>query len=86
MPEFKTVYGELSAPDWEQDLIVRSLRLYGEWAFAEQQLLAPLLRGTDRFWMLVRFWAPSVWVSASLRRPHRRVWSVWNRGWRCCRI
>lgn len=50
MREIKTVYGNLSTPDWEQDLIVRSLRIYGEWAFAEQQLLAPMLRGEDRFW------------------------------------
>lgn len=50
MHDVKTIYGNLSTPDWGQDLIIRSLRLYGEWAFAEQQLLAPMLRGGDKFW------------------------------------
>jgi len=50
MTDVKTIYGQMSTPDWDQDLIIRSLRLYGEWAFAEQQLLAPMLRGGDTFW------------------------------------
>jgi FkbM family methyltransferase len=45
-----TFYGPLSLPDWNDDLIVRTLRAHGEWSLAEQILLAPLLRPQDAVW------------------------------------
>lgn len=45
-----TIYGEMSVPDWTDDLIVRTLRAHGEWAFSEQLLLGSLLRHSDRLW------------------------------------
>lgn len=50
MTTLQSIYGPISVPDWEDDLIVRSLRAHGEWAYCEPMLLAPLLRETDRFW------------------------------------
>lgn len=50
MTTIPTAYGNLSVPDWDSDLIVRMLRTNGEWAFAEQLLLAPLIRPQDRVW------------------------------------
>ena len=48
--DIATVYGQISAPETTEDLIVRALGLYGEWSFAEQMLIAPLLRDKDRIW------------------------------------
>lgn len=50
MGHFQTIYGEISTPETPDDLIVRSLKLYGEWSLTEQHLLAPLIRAEDRFW------------------------------------
>lgn len=50
MPVIKTIYGQLTTPDWPDDLIVRTLVTYGEWSLAEQMLLAPMVRGDDCFW------------------------------------
>lgn len=40
----------MSIPDWEDDLIVRTLRLHGEWSFCEPILLAPMIRPEDSVW------------------------------------
>lgn len=48
--DIATVYGLISAPDAADDLIVRALNMYGEWSFAEQILIAPLLRDKDSVW------------------------------------
>lgn len=40
----------LTVPEWKDDLVVKTLRMYGEWAFSEQLLLAPMLRSEDNFW------------------------------------
>lgn len=45
-----SLYGELTIPDWPDDLILRSLRDLGEWAEVESQLLARLLPNAPRFW------------------------------------
>lgn len=50
MPDIRTVYGTLNVPDWDDDLIIRTLRTYGEWAFAEQMLISPMLREGDALW------------------------------------
>ena len=46
----KTAYGYLKMPEWHDDLIVRALELYGEWAYVEQQLLSSMIRPTDTIW------------------------------------
>lgn len=43
----ETAYGPLSVPDWPDDLIVKALRLQGEWALSEQIVFSSLLRDTD---------------------------------------
>ena len=48
--ELITAYGTLSAPDWQDDLIIRVLRAHGEWAYSEQLLIAPLLQAGDIVW------------------------------------
>lgn len=45
-----TAYGKFSTPNWQDDLIVRTLRAHGEWAFAEQLLIAPLIQSGDIVW------------------------------------
>ena len=45
-----TLYGLLSVPDWQDDLIVRSLRLLGEWCAAEAILAADLLDPGEALW------------------------------------
>lgn len=53
--EISTLYGTVTAPDWSDDLIVRSLARYGEWAEIEAELLAPLLKASDSLWDLGAF-------------------------------
>lgn len=50
MIQLSTRYGQIVTPDWDDDLIVTSLRKHGEWAFIEQSLLAATLREGDRVW------------------------------------
>lgn len=45
-----TAYGPLSMPDWDKDLIVRTLVAHGEWSLCEQLLLAPMIRPQDALW------------------------------------
>jgi FkbM family methyltransferase len=53
--EISTLYGLITAPDWNDDLIVRSLVACGEWAEAEAELMAPLLEASDSLWDLGAF-------------------------------
>jgi len=48
--QFKTKYGFIQTPDWQDDLIVTSLAKHGEWAFVEHHLFATLIRKGDRVW------------------------------------
>lgn len=50
MMQISTIYGEISTPDWEDDLIVRTLRTLGEWSYTEQLLAAQLVRRGDALW------------------------------------
>ncbi|MCU0906648.1 MAG: FkbM family methyltransferase [Rhodobacteraceae bacterium] len=50
MPELDTIYGRIAAPDWPDDIILRSLAELGEWSFVEQQILARLVRAGDVLW------------------------------------
>ncbi len=50
MQEFITIYGKITAPDWSDDLILRSLANLGEWSYLEQQILARLVRAGDALW------------------------------------
>ena len=43
-------YGVIEAPDWPEDLIVKSLRLHGEWAECETALLSTLMYDNESFW------------------------------------
>lgn len=45
-----TCYGKFCVQEDESDLISRSLRMHGEWAYTEVQLLAPLLHPSDVVW------------------------------------
>jgi FkbM family methyltransferase len=45
-----TLYGDLSVPDWPDDLIVRALQLHGEWAETEVRLLAQIMPQQANFW------------------------------------
>ncbi len=45
-----TRYGDLSVPDWPEDIILRVLALSGEWGAAEVALLAPLVDPGEVFW------------------------------------
>lgn len=45
-----SIYGEIDMPDWTEDLICRSLREYGEWAYVEHSLFAMLIAKGDRVW------------------------------------
>lgn len=47
---FPSLYGDLDAPDWANDLILRSLKTLGEWAEVEAQLLARAVPEQARFW------------------------------------
>jgi FkbM family methyltransferase len=48
METIDTLYGPISVPDWPDDLIVRALHAFGEWAPIEQRLFARLIRKYDR--------------------------------------
>jgi FkbM family methyltransferase len=50
MQEYDTIYGRIVAPDWPDDIILRSLSSLGEWAYLEQQILARLVRAGDVLW------------------------------------
>lgn len=50
MQEYDTIYGPITAPDWPDDFILRSLSALGEWSFTEQQILARLVRAGDVLW------------------------------------
>lgn len=50
MTVLDTIYGKFQTPSWPDDLIVRSLTTYGEWSYAEQQLLSPLIAQGDHLW------------------------------------
>ncbi len=50
-----TAYGCLKMPSWDDDLIVRSLELYGEWSYVEQQLISSMIRPTDTIWDIGAF-------------------------------
>lgn len=50
MQTYDTIYGQITAPDWSDDLIVRSLSVLGEWSYLEQQILARLVRKGDVLW------------------------------------
>lgn len=45
-----TRYGDLSVPDWPDDIILRVLALSGEWGAAEVALLAPLVDPGEVLW------------------------------------
>lgn len=47
---FETVYGEFETPEWPNDLIIKSLREYGEWSYCEQIMFAQLLKSGDALW------------------------------------
>lgn len=72
---FSTIYGQISTPDWNDDLIVKSLRLYGEWAFTEQRLIASLIRQGDSLWDVGAFLGTFGIGAAqeSLEKPSRIV-------------
>lgn len=67
---YQTIYGEIETPDWENDLIVNSLRSRGEWSYLEQCLFAPMLRRDDALWdggaFLGTFGLGSVQIAAQL--------------------
>jgi FkbM family methyltransferase len=50
MPEYETIYGRITTPEWPDDIIVRSLSSLGEWSYLEQQILARLVRSGDVLW------------------------------------
>lgn len=45
-----TLYGPLHVPDWPSDMIVRSLRVMGEWCAAETTLAGTLLEPGETLW------------------------------------
>lgn len=45
-----TIYGYLDAPEWPEDLIVRSLIDLGEWCYVEQYIASQLVRRGDVIW------------------------------------
>ena len=53
--DIDTLYGRISAPEWRDDLIIRSLQVMGEWGAAETELLAPLVSSGDVFWDIGAF-------------------------------
>jgi len=67
---FSTIYGKVSTPDWNDDLIVKSLRLYGEWAFIEQRLIASLIRQGDSLWDVGAFLG-TFGIGAALESPEK---------------
>jgi FkbM family methyltransferase len=50
MQEFNTIYGKIAAPDWPDDIILRSLAVLGEWSYSEQQILARIAQEGDVLW------------------------------------
>jgi FkbM family methyltransferase len=77
MIQLQTIYGSVKAPDWNKDLIIRTLRTYGEWAFSEQLLLAPMLRQTDVLWDVGAFLGTfGLGVAQLAARPPTRLVSV----------
>ncbi len=50
MQKIETIYGDIAAPDWQDDLIVRSLIELGEWSYNEQLLASQLVRKGDVIW------------------------------------
>lgn len=51
MPKIiNTIYGNISIPDLQDDLIINTLRLHGEWAYCEAAFLAPYVRESDVIW------------------------------------
>lgn len=55
MPQLNSLYGLLDVPDWESDLIIKSLQMYGEWGAAEVDLLAPLVTSGETVWDIGAF-------------------------------
>lgn len=55
MQKIKSLYGLLDAPDWNDDLIIKSLVSYGEWGAAEAALLAPLVDPGETVWDIGAF-------------------------------
>ncbi|MFD1794880.1 FkbM family methyltransferase [Paracoccus aurantiacus] len=50
-----SLYGPLQLPDWPSDLIVRALRMHGEWAAIEAMLAATVVPESARLWDLGAF-------------------------------
>lgn len=51
METLKTIYGELVVPSYsEEDLIVKCLTMYGEWAYAEALIASSLANVRDNLW------------------------------------
>jgi len=48
--KIETLYGPLRAPNWPDDLIIRSLQQCGEWCEVETALLAPLVDHGETLW------------------------------------
>ena len=64
----------MTVPDWPDDLIVRTLRAYGEWSLAEQMLLSPMLRQTDALWDVGAFLGTfGLGVAQLASKPPRRI-------------
>lgn len=68
-----SIYGEIDTPEWTEDLICRSLREYGEWAYVEHSLFAMLIAEGDRVWdggaFLGTFGLGAAQTSAAAGRP-----------------
>jgi FkbM family methyltransferase len=50
MTVIPTIYGDIEAPNWDDDLIVRSLSIFGEWSYCEQLILSQIIRANDAIW------------------------------------
>lgn len=80
MQQLETIYGQISVPDWPEDIIVRSLATLGEWAYLEQQLLAQLVRADDVLWdggaFLGTFGIGVAQIAAKDDRPLKQVVAI----------
>lgn len=80
MQEFDTIYGRIAAPNWPEDIILRSLAELGEWSYLEQQIVAPLVREGDALWdggaFLGTFGIGVAQIAAAAGQPLSRVVAI----------